>query len=191
MTHSTAVLVAAATVVLNFWQGVLGEEARTRAHKVNFSPKSGRIKRNTRNDKTDSVSFRLAQCNSAQNTMSYCHGNVTLLHSLTVWKHKHNPCAPAHIGSWVFHINKVTFVSSGIEFNLLWFCGRRSTHTLLWVPSSQKSLVGRTAIWQRIIHRLTGTIDALRLNWHGLVFAFPVSPYPPLYSNEKMMSITE
>lgn len=35
------------------------------------------------------------------------------------------------------------------------------------MPSSQNSLVGRTAFWWRIKHSLTDRIDTL-LNWHGL-----------------------
>lgn len=38
----------------------------------------------------------------------------------------------------------------------------------MWVSSAQKSLVDRTAFWQRINHIITERINALLKKWHGL-----------------------
>lgn len=47
------------------------------------------------------------------------------------------------------------------------FGSTQNKQALLWVSSSQKSLVGRTAFWLRMKHSLTDRIDAPLPNWHG------------------------
>lgn len=112
--------------------------------------KNSWIKQNKCNDKTDLVSYHRAYCNSAQNTMFHCHGNLALSHSPLKTQTKTHVHKPTIVDATThrfiaLHINKLTFVSSSIEFNLFWFSSRQNTHAVLWVPSSQKSLVGRTA----------------------------------------------
>lgn len=55
-------------VCIFFKQGVLGE-IKAWDHRVNVLHKNGWSKQNKCNDKTDLVLYRLAHCNSAQNTI--------------------------------------------------------------------------------------------------------------------------
>lgn len=111
-----------------------GKRKGHEAHKVKVSQKNGWIKQNKCNDKTDFMSYCLAFCNSAQNTMFYCHGNTTLLHSPL--KNTKNPrvqachCRHGRRGSSAFHINKLIFVSLSIKFILLWLSSRKNTRAV-------------------------------------------------------------
>lgn len=64
-----------------------------------------------------------------------------------------------------FHVEKLAFVSFCCKFNLSWFWRSQIILTILWVPSSQKSLVSRTDIWQRIKQSYKQNLCTSKLAW--------------------------
>lgn len=183
-----------------FWKLSSGKrnDPKKKKNKVKVGRENCWIKQNKRNDKTDLMSYRLAFCYSAQNTMCHCHGNVALLHlapktqtkpmctSLPLWTPPHT-----HRGSLLFTLTNSIFLSLSIEFNLLWFFSRHNRQSYIVSAIISKELSGQNCFLteDKTQSSRQNRCNTSKRTW--ILFAFPVSLSPLLDSSEKLISITE
>lgn len=109
--------------------------------------------------------------NSAQNTIFHCHGNLILLHlSLKTQKQQTYHYGHCHSGLqtqiWThFTLRNLLLSASAVNLISCEIWRSQIILTILWVPSSQKSLVSRTDIWQRIKQSYKQNLCTSKLAW--------------------------